>query len=598
MKTRLLLLTLALCSASCQDSAFLPSQELIQTRAVVDKNNISISNPELITNWENLKEITLNTIGTSTINKRVSTPWTDSSTPLSEKFRKDIKAEDGWIMLFHTFKEVGLDEKQNYMCLYNQFTGFIKIFYYYEGDRNSQGTQWFVRTSNGEKAKLFNLTDYIAKTDTAKCDHNIVLYSNLSGDPTKGLVTGWNGFEFEVPYCTDYRNMDFVIGAYDKNITSYDFLGKEESSIVGTTTGTSNNTSSSTTTTSTATIDGEDAKNYIEKLNQKAELGSKIDSLITSAPNGGHASVITSGANKAFGRTTTTTTSSSSSTTTKEDIKLTMTGTISMTGNGSSETTAGIPSLSFNLYNTMNPSINSQASTCNSFIYNANRSSDANEHFLGVWTVATNPWVVYERLTSVYNIKNTAADKRIVSGNATTPRIVNDYAPIETNPDLNQYKVSSKSNIELFRCDFLNGNPFKKGVKDIGEIFSHSPKASLLYKDQNNCFYEAGNVWTVERSGLIDPSKTYYNYYYDWGIILSGRLLAIVTLETTYSYLGKTIKVNQSRIYNVSYNFDAIYVEDYDAWYNNSGYKCVVINYREPYFGVLIEEEDLYLYDK
>ena len=89
MKTRLLLLILALCSASCQDNAFLPSQELIQTRAVVDKNNISISNPELITNWENLKEITLNTIGTSTINKRVSTPWTDSSTPLSEKFRKE-----------------------------------------------------------------------------------------------------------------------------------------------------------------------------------------------------------------------------------------------------------------------------------------------------------------------------------------------------------------------------------------------------------------------------------------------------------------------------------------------------------------------------
>ena len=137
MKTRLLLLILALCSASCQDNAFLPSQELIQTRAVVDKNNISISNPELITNWENLKEITLNTIGTSTINKRVSTPWTDSSTPLSEKFRKDIKAEDGWIMLFHTFKEVGLDEKQNYMCLYNQFTGFIKIF----------SSSFFIKTS-------------------------------------------------------------------------------------------------------------------------------------------------------------------------------------------------------------------------------------------------------------------------------------------------------------------------------------------------------------------------------------------------------------------------------------------------------------------
>lgn len=594
MKTRLLLLILALCSASCQDNAFLPSQELIQTRAVVDKNNISISNPELITNWENLTEITLNTVGTSTINKRVSTPWTNSSTPLSEKFRKDIKAEDGWIMLFHTFKEVGLDEKQNYMCLYNQFTGFIKIFYYYEGDRNSQGTQWFVRTSNGEKAKLFNLTDYIAKTDTAKCDHNIVLYSNLSGDPTKGLVTGWNGFEFEVPYCTDYRNMDFVIGAYDKNITSYDFLGKGESSIVGTTTGTSNNTSSSTTTTSTATVDGEDAKNYIEKLNQKAELGSKNDSLITSAPNGGHASAITSGANKAFGRTTTTTTSSSSSTTTKEDIKLTMTGTISMSGNGSSETTSGIPSLSFNLYNTMNPSVNNQASTCNSFVYNTNRSSDTDEHFLGVWTMQTQPWVLYERLTSVYKIRRSSGDRNIVTGNASTPKIVTHSASIKTNPNINQYISNRKISVEFFRCDTLNGIPFKRGVKDIGEMFS--PKANLLYKDQNNCFYEAGHVWTVERSGFADASKTYYSYYYDWGITLSGRLLAIVSLETTYFYLGKTIKVNQSRIYNVSYNFDVLYVEDYDIWYN-SGH-CVVINYKEPYFGIHIEEEDLHLYGK
>ncbi len=598
MKTRLLLLILALCSASCQDNAFLPSQELIQTRAVVDKNNISISNPELITNWENLTEITLNTVGTSTINKRVSTPWTNSSTPLSEKFRKDIKAEDGWIMLFHTFKEVGLDEKQNYMCLYNQFTGFIKIFYYYEGDRNSQGTQWFVRTSNGEKAKLFNLTDYIAKTDTAKCDHNIVLYSNLSGDPTKGLVTGWNGFEFEVPYCTDYRNIDFVIGAYDKNITSYDFLGKGESSIVGTTTGTSNNTSSSTTTTSTATVDGEDAKKYIDNLNQKAELGSKIDSLITSVPNGGHASAITSGANKAFGRTTTTTTTTSSSSTTKEDIKLTTTGTISMIGNGSSETTSGIPSLSFNLYNAMNPSVNSQASTCSSFIFNSNRTSDAEEHFLGVWTVKTQPWILYERFTPVKTerITKIPGGEIVISGNTRTPKIVSISGFAYTNPDIIKYKVSATADIELMRCDTLNGIPYKKGIKDIGADIT---KDKLLYKDISNCFYDTNSTKTIKCSGSINESKNeIYRYYYDWGINLNGRILAIVSLKATYSYHEKIITVNQSRIFEVSYNFDAIYVEDYDAWYNNYNAGCAVINYRKPAYGILIEEEDLYLYGK
>lgn len=392
--------------------------------------------------------------------------------------------------------------------------------------------------------------------------------------------------------------MDFVIGAYDKNITSYDFWGKEESSIVGTTTGTSNNTSSSTTTTSTATIDGEDAKKYIEKLNQKAELGSKIDSLITSAPNGGHASALTSGANKAFGRTTTTTTSSSSSTTTKEDIKLTMTGTISMTGNGSSETTAGIPSLSFNLYKAMNPSVNSQASTCNSFIYNRNRTSNAEEHFLGVWTVRTQPWIIYERFTPVKIERKTKIPKGeiVILGNTTVPKIISTSGFAHMNPDIIKYRVSVTSDIELMRCDTLNGIPYKKGIKDIG---SDITKDKLLYKDISNCFYDTNSTKTIKCNGSINESKNeIYRYYYDWGINLNGRVLAIVSLKATYSYHGKVITVNQSRIVEVSYNFDAIYVEDYDAWYNNYNQGCAVINYRKPAYGILIEEEDLYLYGK
>lgn len=597
MKTRLVLLTLVLCLASCQDNVFFFSQDPVLTRGIVDNNNVSISNPELITNWENLKDITLNTIGTSTINKRVSTPWNDSSTPLSEKFRKDIKAEDGWIMLFHTFKEVGLDEKQNYMCLYNQFTGFIKVFYYYEGERNSQGTQWFVRTSNGEKAKLFNLTDYIAKTDTAKCEHSIVLYSNLSGDPTKGLVPGWNGFEFEVPYCTDYRNMDFVIGAYDHNITSYNFLGKEESSIVGTATAKSNSTSSSTTT--TATVDGEDAKKYIENLDKKAELGSKIDSLITSANNSGHASAVNSGVNKAFGKTTTTTTTSSTSSSTKEDIKLTTSGTITIAGNGSSETTAGIPSLSFNLYNIMNPKASTQASTCRSIVYNTNLNSDTGEHFLGVWTLKSQPWIMYERFTPVKIERKTKIPGRnvfTIDGSTTVPEIVSKTAFYSFNPNIHKYRVKLSSNIELIRCDTLNGVPFKKGIKDIG---ADIVKNGLLYKDINNCFYDTNSSKTIKCNGSVNESKKdIFHYYYDWGIILKGRLLAIITINATYSYQGKTIIVNQSRVFNVSYNFDANYVEDYDPWYNNYDNCCAVINNKKPAYGIWIDEEDLHLYGK
>lgn len=95
------------------------------TRAIVNNGNESKTNPFLLNDWENVNEIVLNTSG----NHKVSAPWaTGTSSSLDVDFRKDIKKEDGWVMLFHTFKKKGLDEKQNYMCFYNRFTGFLKFF--------------------------------------------------------------------------------------------------------------------------------------------------------------------------------------------------------------------------------------------------------------------------------------------------------------------------------------------------------------------------------------------------------------------------------------------------------------------------------------
>ena len=85
-----------------------------------DKNSV------LLNDWENVQMISLNTSG----NHNVTVPWANgTASSLSESFRKDIKKGDGWVMLFHTFKQKGLDEKQNYMCFYNQFTGYLKVFY-------------------------------------------------------------------------------------------------------------------------------------------------------------------------------------------------------------------------------------------------------------------------------------------------------------------------------------------------------------------------------------------------------------------------------------------------------------------------------------
>lgn len=106
-------------------------KSMVQTRAIVDEYRPSSSNPDLLTNWENLEEIVLNTEKPTGGGYKVDVPWTDGiSSNLSESFRKNIKKEDGWKMLFHTFKEVGLNKGLNYMCFYNQFIGCIKVFYY------------------------------------------------------------------------------------------------------------------------------------------------------------------------------------------------------------------------------------------------------------------------------------------------------------------------------------------------------------------------------------------------------------------------------------------------------------------------------------
>ena len=116
-----------------------------------------------------------------------------------------------------------------------------------------------------------------------------------------------------------------------------------------------------------------------------------------------------------------------------------------------------------------------------------------------------------------------------------------------------------------------------------------------MYRDSLNTFYTVGKDDIVTKTGYIDNKRDIQHYYYDWGLVTYGELLTVVTVSTTYSYMGKTIIVEQSRVYEPHYDFDVIEVEDYE--YNNS-FSNAIINYGYPYFGDLIEEDDLYLYGK
>lgn len=548
------------------------SEQPITTRATVDLHNKSITNPSLLDNWENVQTIELNTSG----NHSVSAPWASgTASSLTDTFRKDIKKEDGWTMLFHTFKQKGLDEKQNYMCFYNQFTGVIKVFYYYEGERASQGTQWYIKTADGSNSKLFNLTEFLASPDDVY-NINMAVFSNQVGDPTKGLQTGWNGFEFEVPYCTDYKNKEFVLGAYDRIITKYDFSGNVNLNTGGTITpmGGGGNGWLST----VASLGGYGAKALVDNSLSTAKnpaqetkkdtikFGQKLAEAIKQVPASNYSQLISAGLGLIFGKTTTVN---------NYDVRLTTNGKVEFGGTGTTETTSGIPSITFNLYSLMNSDKKVEGNS--SFVYNP---ADGSGHYIGVWNMMSSPKVYYKRITEMSVPANwqVNSDGSVYSPNVKieAPSFLTRY-DLVVNPDLEKYGNVKSKFLGLSRCDSLNGQKYVPKMIDIGD-FLHS---SLQYRDRGKLFF---NIDGFIETDMRIPSKDRYNkrnFYFDWGNIDCGRQVICMGCDCNFTYNGKSLVIQQTRLYPAGYGVDLGVIDDIS--YYNEGDRMIV-NSSEPFY--------------
>lgn len=556
------------CLCSCSNDVVEKFQEpSCMTRMLVTGNEASISNPTLINDWENIEKIALNS------GERVTPPWSQlgSVGTLSETFRKDIKKEDGWKILFHTCKEVGVLSHLNYIFFYNQFTGYMKVFYYYESAERSQGTQWYIKTSNGSKVKLLDEPVYLTKPDSEPAANNQLLFSNMVQNPAYGVEKGWNGFEFPISrYGTDLTSMDFLVGAYDKTISEFNIMGNAEFSTVGTITTTSSQTPGIHNVVSN--LAGPEAKKIVDKLGNKVFgdkvlFGKKIAELISSIPSSGFASAIKSGLNVIFGKTTTTSTS---------DVYLTTTGKITLGGTSSTVTTNHIPSLTFNLYDILN-GVNKN----NTGVVAVPTATTG--HHLGVWTLEKNPVVYYERITLISNwqkIGETDNGARvIVKGHTQLPRMKRyEFNPI-INPDLLPYIKNHSFSIEFIPCDKMEGKDYHLG----NDINYYSGKTDIIYSDENLCLRETADTnkyhdmtLAVRKTNNIDPLC----FYYDWGRINRGQLMAVVTLNMTCVIDGKEKEISQSQIYDVDYGTDTSYTQPTDV--HHPPY-VVVANLDNPY---------------
>lgn len=549
------LITLLSCNDNIENIG--SSDAKVLTRAIIDGNNSSTTNPELLNNWENVTNIVLGT-KTGDVSETAIAPWiTGASSYLSDTFVKDIKKEDGWRMLFHTFSKEGQDTKQNYMCFYNMFTGFVKVFYYYNGENLSQNLNWEISASKNKK--ILDKPSYFSKLESDAADNNKLIITNMAENPSGGLDVGWNGFEFQVPrYCNDIESMNFKIGAYQNVITTYNLLGKFEASTIGTITTESEGTSKVSGT--IANIAGAGAKNLIDKfannnLQGKVFLGKKITNLIGSITTGNYASIIKNGLSMIFGKTTTTTTS---------EVNLTTTGKATIEGKSSTILTAGIAPVSFNLYDELN-TINDLGSN----------------NGIGVWTLKKKPIVYYNRLSHLYNVKRngtySSSSRMQIDGDLDYPRILHYEIEPVINPDILPYLTKKEFSVNFVVCDKLDGETYKNGIKDVHEAFGRD----TLYADSTR-FLSATDA--VKHVSFLVPklnNNKIGNYYYDWGCVTNGRLLAVITLNMAYDYNGKQKEVSLSQVYEVDYAIDEDQVQP-ESVHNKSN--SWVVNYGYPYY--------------
>ena len=82
------------------------------------------------------------------------------------------------------------------------------------------------------------------------------------------------------------------------------------------------------------------------------------------------------------------------------------------------------------------------------------------------------------------------------------------------------------------------------------------------------------------KTKLITFCVTITIFLYDWGKVIDGRLLAVVSLDMTCICEGKETQIRQSGVYEVSYGIDTEIMQPEDAHYPP---QSIVVNYGNPF---------------
>lgn len=430
-------------------------------------------------NWENHTSVMLNS------EDSINLPWVTpvvSTLPFSVAY--DIKKEDGWIMLAHTFQPNSVNENQllNYIILYNQRNGLLKIFYYVEPQNNWSNNTAFWCFNMNVPHKLFNHVNEVAlPMDINLLNHCIS--SNLSQLPNKAYSNGWNGTQIQLAYDTSNDNTNSMISIipYNLNTTSGNFstllTGVSDGQLI--TQGSTNPLTSLIG--DVATVFGNEAKEYIEQ-----KYGSSNAANSRSLIGGIGGALVETGVNKIL---TTLTAGFSQPTTTVTDLSFTTRTEGKITGTLTENSNAPGSSLTDN-FSTSKLGIN-----------------------LGVWNLASAPTIyidpLADRTSDYFNGREYNYRFRGITGYNYDLRI---------NPDLEPYLIKHWVDIDVVRYinkeDSLLLNPVANfdygtlGHPNYGILFSGNRPLTYIYQGdangKNKIVEEDMRAIVYAREGLYD----------------------------------------------------------------------------------------------
>jgi len=551
----IMLFCVALAMSACSDEPLKPqatSGQVLSRGLVTGGGNASTTNPNLISDWENVSTIVLNS------GETVTAPWDTNAvtSELSEKFRTDIKKSQGWIMMFHTFKEFNLDRGQSYICFYNLFTGVMKVFYYAETTKSASTNRWILSYGNAlEGLKMLDQPDFFTLADNeASLNTSNRLYLSNENSSSPAFNPGWIGFEYQIPRYSSTQTLDrtFTISADSKTYLSFMFDGKELTETSGTITSITTpqqqrSDDEDSNVDGSATYNGEKATSFWEKLKGVVKFGEKVGQIAEKVTNfeKPFAKVL----RLLFGRSTTV------SYKTESDVRLTSTGTITLNGTGESTTNTDNLPISFKFTDAFFTSTNQLNSTSGSIVWH-NKDEvagiDGSNLNLGVWTLTERPKAYLNMIAPVNLTRIDDSNEYNLEfyGNGEFPKIIHHNLNVVFNPLITKYIKSHSVDVT-----FLDHKPAKGAVNIHPNGFPQSFRESnLLMKDTIHALYTISDDYapihriTNYRLRDIDANAKYYFY---WKDPIKDRIIAMVTVTMNVDYLGNEFTVTETRAYHV-----------------------------------------------